>query len=156
MSVEVGDVAPNFELPDQSGNLVRSRDFQGVSALILFFYPQDYTPVCTLENKAFRDAYQEFKAHGAEVFGISADGADRHTEFCASLKLPYRLLTDKDNRVRDEFGAKGVFGRVASRVTYVIDTNGIVCDIYVNAFRAKEHVKSALAVLQQEDEAAQS
>lgn len=151
MSVEIGAAAPLFELPDQSGNLVRGQDFQGKSALILFFYPQDYTPVCTLENKAFRDAYQEFRAHGAEVLGVSSDGADRHTEFCESLNLPFRLLTDRDNRVRDEFGAKGLFGRVASRATYVIDKNGIVCHIYVNAFRAHEHVKAALAALQQEE-----
>ena len=144
--IDVGTVAPNFKLKDQDGVERQLTDYRGKSTVVLFFYPKDYTPVCTLEAKAFRDSYEEFSNVGAEVIGISADEQQSHASFCASNNLPYRLLTDTDNKVRDLYGASSFFGDIGSRVTFVVDRQGVIRSIYRSALRAKKHVQSSLEV----------
>jgi peroxiredoxin Q/BCP len=144
--IDIGIEAPNFKLIDQDGVERQLTDYRGKSTVVIFFYPKDYTPVCTLEAIAFRDSYKEFREVGAEVIGISADEPQSHASFCDSNNLPFRLLTDKNNVVRDLYGASSIFGNIGSRVTYVIDKSGIVRSIYRSALRAKKHVQASLEV----------
>ena len=81
VTVRVGEPAPDFELPSSTGQTVRLSDLRGKSEVVLFFYPKDNSPACTMEACAFRDSYEAFREAGAEVIGISADAVDSHRRF---------------------------------------------------------------------------
>ena len=103
--VGVGDVAPDFTLPSQSGEEVSLRDFMGKKrALVLFFYPKDDTPGCTKEACSFRDGYEQFEKLEAEVIGISSDSVHSHQRFAQRHSLPFILLSDKGGEVRKLYG----------------------------------------------------
>src|SRR5260370_9519634 len=102
--VRVGDLAPDFELPDQSGTPVRLGDLVGQRPVVLYFYPKDKTPGCTIEARAFRDSYGAFTDAGAEVLGVSSDSVASHRRFVASEGLPFRLLADRGGGVRGLYG----------------------------------------------------
>ncbi len=146
-SLKVGDPAPHFSLPDQENRITTLSQYLGKKDVVLFFYPKDYTPICTLESIAFRELYHQFAEANAEVLGLSSDPPESHASFCDQLKLPFRLLTDAQHRVRDQFGARTMLGTSASRVTYVIDKKGIIRGIFVNTFAAARHANDALALL---------
>ena len=96
----VGEPAPDFALPSATGETVRLSDFRGKAEVVLFFYPKDNSPACTLEACSFRDSHEAFREAGAEVIGISADPADSHRRFSERFRLPFVLLTDVDGAVR--------------------------------------------------------
>jgi peroxiredoxin Q/BCP len=149
MSVKVGDTAPDFTLSDQNGSRVSLRDFRGKKAVVLYFYPKDDTPGCTAESCGFRDQYEVFKTAGAEVIGVSGDSPQSHQQFAAKYNLPFTLLSDKDNKVRKEYGATMAFGFVPGRVTYVIDQEGVVRFVLDTMFNFQAHVEEALKTLQE-------
>lgn len=146
-NVKVGDYAPNFTLSDQSGEEVSLWDVIGKGAVVLYFYPKDDTPGCTGEACAFRDSYEVFKEAGAEVIGVSSDSADAHWRFAAKHRLPFILLSDKDKAVRKLYGVPSTFGLLPGRVTYVIDTYGVVRHIFDSQFAPQKHVSEALETL---------
>ena len=94
--VNVGDPAPDFTLPDQTGTPVRLRDVVGRKTVVLYFYPKDQTPGCTVEARAFRDSYDAFTAADAEVIGVSGDSVRSHRRFATRQGLPFLLLSDRD------------------------------------------------------------
>src|SRR5438105_4650063 len=145
--VEVGTVAPNFTLPDQTGNEVSLRDFRGQKAVVLYFYPKDNTAGCTAEACAFRDSYEVFKDAGAEVIGVSSDTADSHQGFASRYQLPFVLLSDAGGAVRKQYGIRSTLGIIPGRVTYVIDKEGVIRHIFNSQFMAAKHVDEALQVL---------
>jgi thioredoxin-dependent peroxiredoxin len=147
----VGDRVPSFELPDQSGEVVRLEDLLGKGPVVFFFYPADETPVCTREACSFRDAHEDLQRAGAQVFGISGDSVESHARFAARHKLPYRLLADVGDHVRDDvFGVpKGLLGIHAGRVTYVADGAGVIRKVFKSALQAQAHVDEALQVVQE-------
>ena len=117
--------------------------------VVLFFYPADATPGCTKEACAFRDAYSDFTAAGAAVFGLSADDAASHAAFRAAHALPFPLLVDEGDAVRDAYGVpKDFFGALKGRQTYVVGTDGVVVSAFNSQFDTDGHVKRALAALQ--------
>jgi peroxiredoxin Q/BCP len=145
--VQVGDVAPDFTLPAQSGASVSLGDFLGKKDIALYFYPKDNTSVCTAEAWAFRDSYEVFKDAGAEVIGISSDSVESHQRFAAANQLPFILLSDTDGLLRKRYGVPTAFG-LPGRVTYIIDRRGIVRHIFFSQFTSEKHVTEALQVLQ--------
>lgn len=145
--VQLGDSAPNFTLPDQSGALVSFEAFLGKMDIVLYFYPKDNTSVCSDEACAFRDSYQAFKEAGAEVLGISSDSVESHRQFAATHQLPFMLLSDAEGLIRKRYGVPTSFG-LPGRVTYVIDRQGIVRHIIFSQFTSKKHVTEALQTLQ--------
>jgi len=147
VAVGVGEPAPDFELASSTGETVRLSDFRGKSEVVLFFYPHDHSPACTLEACAFRDSYAAFQKAGAEVIGISADSADSHRRFAARFRLPFRLLSDGDGAVRARYGVPRTLGLLPGRVTYLIDREGVVRHIFSSQFRPMKHVSEALDVL---------
>ena len=146
-AVRVGDVAPDFTLPSQSGEPVRLHDFVGRQAVVLFFYPKDYTAGCTAEACAFRDNYEVLQKAGAEVIGISSDSVGEHQRFAERYRLPFTLLSDRAGAVRRLDGAQSMLGLVPGRVTYIIDRQGIVRHVFSALFDGKRHVAEALKVL---------
>lgn len=130
--MQPGDQAPNFELINQEGSKVRLDDYKG-SWLVLYFYPKDDTPGCTIEACSLRDAYSEIINVGAKVIGISKDDQQSHSKFIAKHKLNFTLLSDPDAKVINAYGAWGkkMFGREGIlRKTFIIDPNGKIQKIY--------------------------
>lgn len=142
--VQVGDVAPDFSLPDQTGTPVRLRDLLGTKSVVLYFYPKDRTPGCTVEARAFRDNYEAFAAAGAEVIGVSSDSVASHRRFARHQDLPFLLLSDRAGTVRQLYGVEQTLGILPGRVTYVIDPAGFVRHIYSSQLRVLRHPREAL------------
>ena len=143
-----GDRAPQISLADAHGVERRSEALAG-QALVLFFYPKDDTPGCTMEACAFRDSYADLQALGAEVWGVSGDDAASHRRFASKHRLPFPLLVDRGNGLRKAFGVPSVLGLLPGRVTYVIDGSGMIRHVFNNLLDGPAHRREALAVLQQ-------
>jgi peroxiredoxin Q/BCP len=142
-----GDRAPLIALPDADG-VERRSDQLGGKPLVLFFYPKDDTPGCTMEACSFRDGYGEFQALGAEVWGVSGDDAASHRRFAERHRLPFPLLVDRDNRLRQVFGVPRALGLLPGRVTYVIDGDGVIRHVFNNLLDAPAHVREARQALE--------
>ena len=135
MSIKIGDNAPNFSLKDQNGNAVSLDSFLG-KKVILFFYPKDDTPGCTVEACNFRDDFEIYEEKNAVLLGISKDGEESHRKFISKFNLPFSLLCDEDHAVAEEYGAwgeKSMYGRKYMgiiRSTIVVDTEGKVEQLF--------------------------
>lgn len=140
--VGVGDPAPDFELPDAEGRPVRLSSFRG-RPVVLYFYPADFTTVCTIEACTFRDEYTGFREAGAEVLGVSTDPPERHGRFAARHRLPFTLLSDPDDTLRPLYGV-GKQWLIPGRATFVIDPKGIVRHVFRSQWRGRRHVEEAL------------
>lgn len=148
MTIQVGDTAPDFTLPSQTGTPVSLHDFRGKKAVVLYFYPKDDTPGCTKESCAFRDQYETFKEAGAEVIGVSGDSLESHQKFAGKYNLPFLLLSDSNNYLRKLYGVPAAaFGMLPGRVTYVIDQDGVVRHIFNSMMNFQGHVSEALKTL---------
>jgi peroxiredoxin Q/BCP len=145
--IGVGAEAPDFELLDQAGHTVRLRDLRGKKPVVLYFYPKDDTPGCTKEACAFRDQYEDFLAVGAEVIGVSSDSAGSHAKFVEKYDLPFRLLSDRQGRVRKAYGVPSTLGLIPGRVTFVIDRQGVVRHVFNSQAQATRHVSESLETL---------
>src|SRR5215204_1056097 len=124
--MQVGISAPDFELPASGGKSVRLSDFRGKKTVVLYFYPKDETPGCTVEACKFRDDYEDFTAAGAEVIGVSDDSVASHESFATRHRLPFVLVSDAGGKVRGQYGVKTTFGIIKGRVTFVIDRGGVI------------------------------
>ena len=147
MKIKVGDKAPEFTLPSQDGTQVSLSDFRGKKNVIIYFYPKDDTPGCTKEACAFRDQYQIFTDGGAAVIGISGDSQESHKQFATKYNLPFTLLCDTNNKVRQLYDVPATLWILPGRVTYVIDKEGIIRHIFDSMLDFEAHVKEALKTL---------
>ena len=130
MALQIGDLAPDFTLPDQRGDAVTLSSLRG-QRVVLYFYPKDDTPGCTKEACNFRDQWSAFEQHGIAVLGISKDGASSHAKFIAKYDLPFTLLTDAEPcpvaTAFESYGLKKFMGKEymgMMRHTFVIDAEG--------------------------------
>ena len=148
MCIRVGDPAPDFTLPDQNGQSVSLSALWKQGPVVLFFYPKDFTGGCTAEVCEFRDSYEDFKAAGASVVGISSQGVDSKKAFAEKHRLPFTLVADDGGRVREQYGVKpSLLGLIMGRETYVIGRDGIVKHVFNSLTEPKKHVALALGVL---------
>ena len=147
MKLRIGDKIPSFCLKDQNGDIRTSEKLD--KALVLFFYPKDDTPGCTIEACGFRDKYDLFKILGAEVWGINNGNSQSHLEFANKNKLQYPLLCDIDNKLRENFGVPKKLGFIEGRVTYIIDSNGIIIHIFEDLLNGPAHIKEAIRALKE-------
>ena len=145
--IRVGDKAPDFTLPSQSGEPVRLRDRIGQRVVVLYFYPKDETSGCTAEACAFRDSHEVFTDAGAEVIGVSSDSVGKHAAFAGHHNLPFTLLSDAGGKVRKAYGVPAVLGFIPGRVTYVIDRDGTVRHVFNSMTNIDQHVGDALDVV---------
>ena len=134
MTLKVGDKAPAFKGMTDGGPITL-KDLKG-SAIVLYFYPKDDTPGCTLEACAFRDILPRFKKMNARVFGVSKDTLEKHENFSKKYELPFTLISDADGSICDSFGVwgeKSMYGRKymgIERATYLIDEAGVIQQIW--------------------------
>ena len=145
--VNVGDKAPNFTLPSQTGENITLSKFFGKKNIVLYFYPKDESRGCTKEACTFRDNYEVFKNLGAEVIGVSSQDVESHQSFASHHNLPFILLSDKENTVRELYSVPSTLGVLPGRVTYIIDKEGTVRHIFSSQFQPEKHIKEAIDVL---------
>jgi peroxiredoxin Q/BCP len=147
----VGDVAPDVALPDASGTIHRLADQRG-RWTVLYFYPKDDTPGCTVEACEFRDANETIVERGADVWGVSPQGAQSKRAFSEKFGLPFTLLADEDHAVADEYGSwveKQNYGKTywgVARRTFLIDPNGRVAKVWPKV-KPEGHAAEVLAAL---------
>ena len=146
MGLGVGDQLPSFTLEDQNGEERKPESVRG-RWLVLFFYPKDETPGCTAEACGFRDSHEELQQLGAQVWGVSGDDLVSHRRFAERHQLPFPLLSDSDQRLRRAFGVPKTLGLLPSRVTYVIDGQGVIRHVFNNLLDGPAHVREAMQVL---------
>ena len=152
MKVKVGDKAPDFTLLSQMGDNVTLSEYFGKKNVVLYFYPKDESPGCTREACSFRDSYEELANLGAEVLGVSGQSVQSHNSFATHHGLPFILLSDEGNAVRELYGVPSTMGILPGRVTYIIDKKGIVRHIFSSQTQAQRHVEEAKNALKKIEE----
>jgi peroxiredoxin Q/BCP len=152
---QVGSKAPDFTLVGTGGKKIGLRDFLGKKNLVLYFYPKDATPGCSMEACGFRDAYPHFEEHGTVVLGVSRDGVDSHEKFSSKHRLPFLLLSDPGAEVCSAYGVYGTksfLGRQflgIHRTTFVIDSRGTIRGVFPKV-KVREHAQEVLQFIRRE------
>jgi peroxiredoxin Q/BCP len=142
-----GQTAPDMTLKDQRGDLRKLSEMWKKGPVVLYFYPKDETSGCTAQACSFRDAYATFKDAGAEVVGVSTDGVESHASFATHHRLPFVLLADMDGALKNAFGVKKTLGFIPGRITFVIDSGGVIRHVFDSQLRPTAHVGEALDVV---------
>lgn len=146
--LKIGDKMPEFEVVDQDGNVVSSKDFIGKKTIV-YFYPKDNTPGCTAEACNLRDNYEALKAQGYNVVGVSKDSAASHRKFIDKFDLPFTLLSDKSTQMLQDFGAWGekkMCGKTCVgtlRRTFIFNEEGVLERI-IEKVDTKDHAAQIL------------
>ncbi|MCD8179114.1 MAG: thioredoxin-dependent thiol peroxidase [Tannerellaceae bacterium] len=150
MALQVGDKVPEVLGTDQNGNEIRLSDYKG-KKLVLYFYPKDNTSGCTAQACSLRDGYEELRATGYEVVGVSKDSAKSHQGFISKQELPFNLIADTDTTLQQTFGVwaeKSMYGRKymgTNRTTFIINEEGIVEKIIgPKEVKTKDHANQIL------------
>ena len=147
--VPVGTKAPDFTTVADDGTRVSLASLRG-QVVVLFFYPKDSTPTCTVEACEFRDAWPDFAGEDVVVFGVSPDSVASHQKFRQKHRFPFRLLADEDHAIATAYGVwapKKLFGHAflgIRRTTFVIDRSGVIREVFEKV-RARGHAKAVLA-----------
>lgn len=147
MSLKVGDKLPSFKGQTAEGP-ISANDLKG-SNTIIYFYPKDDTPGCTIEACAFRDNLPKFKKMNAKVFGVSKDDLKSHAKFSEKFELPFTLISDEDGSICESFGTwveKKNYGKTymgIERATYLADDKGVIRQIWRNV-KAAGHAEEVL------------
>ena len=149
LNLSVGETAPDFSLVDQNGKtFTRSKNKK---PLVVYFYPADSTPGCTVQAKEFQKEIQSIrKQYKADVVGISGQGAESKQKFASELGLDFSILADEGDAVRKAFSVpKAAFGFLPGRVTYVLDKDGVCTSVYDNLTDAASHIQAAKTALEE-------
>ena len=140
-----GDLAPAINARDENGEMITLEEYRG-KKVVLYFYPKDNTPGCTAEACDLRDNYSQFIEQGFEIIGVSADSEKSHSKFKSKYDLPFRLISDVDRKVLQDYGAWGekkMYGKSylgILRRTFIINEEGYVEKI-IEKVKTKEHSK---------------
>ena len=151
MSIKPGGKLPEFKLPANGGREVSLKDYKG-KKLVVYFYPRDNTPGCTLEGQEFTALYKEFTKAGADIVGVSKDSVKSHDNFCAKFGFPYTLLSDADGKLCDAFGAiveKSMYGKKymgIERSTFLVDAKGVLRQEW-RKVKVNGHAEAVLAAV---------
>jgi len=141
---QVGQKAPNVTLPSQDGSKVSLKDFRG-KWVVLYFYPKDNTPGCTIEAHNFQRDLSKYQEKNAVILGVSVDSSASHLDFCTRQSLTFRLLADTERKVTAEYGSLRESG-VAARNTFLIDPKGKIVKVWTGV-KPSEHSEDVLATL---------
>ncbi len=146
-----GDKAPDFKAKNQSGKEIKLSDYSG-KKVVLYFYPKDDTPGCTVEACNLRDNYKMLQKKGFVILGVSPDSESSHTKFSGKFDLPFDLLADTEKHILNKYGAWGIkkmYGKAYEgvlRTTYVIDENGLIEKVFKKV-DTKNHTEQILQAL---------
>lgn len=153
MSLSVGDKAPDFDVTSSNGKRIKLSELAGKKNVVLYFYPGDFTPVCTKETCGFRDMHEDLASKDTEIIGVSVDSDESHRKFAEEYKVPFELVSDEEKKIAKLYGATGflrdLIGK-AKRKTFVIGKDGRIAAILESELRASKHldgVRDALAKL---------
>ena len=146
--LNVGDIAPDFELMNERGEMVTLEDLVADESLILYFYPADFTPLCTAEACSIRDMHDDIVDVGIKVVGISPQSERTHRRFKEQFNIPFPLLFDKNKKVIRAFGVDGPMGFGVRRATFLISKekkieNRVVSDLFVGSHT--QFIREAIA-----------
>ncbi|MCF6223148.1 MAG: thioredoxin-dependent thiol peroxidase [Flavobacteriaceae bacterium] len=148
ISLKVGDKAPEFEVKNQKGTLIKLKDYMGLK-VVLFFYPKASTPGCTIEARNLSENYNNFVKKGYEIIGVSADSEKRQLNFCVKNELPYNLLADEEKSIINAYGVWGpkkFMGKEYDgihRTTFIINAKGFIENI-ITKVKTKAHTSQIL------------
>lgn len=148
MTIEIGQIAPDFSAKDQNGDTITLSQFKG-NKVVLYFYPRDNTPGCTAQACDLRDNYQALLDQGFVVLGVSTDTEKKHQNFIEKYDLPFPLIADTEKEVHELYNTwqlKKFMGRESMgtvRTTFIIDENGVVSDI-ISKVKTKVHAEQIL------------
>ena len=145
MPLRVGDKAPDFTGISDSGEKITLSEKLKEGPVVLYFYPKDETPGCVAEACAFRDRWEDVRKLGATILGVSSDSAESHKKFKANRNLQFTLSADEDKQIRKAYGATGTL--IPPRITFVIDKQGTIREVYNSQLNASNHVEVALKSL---------
>jgi thioredoxin-dependent peroxiredoxin len=151
MALKVGQPAPDFTVTAADGRELKLADFRGKKNVVLYFYPADFTAVCTKETCGFRDSYEDLASKDTEVIGVSVDDDASHRKFAEKYKVPFALVSDPQRALSEKFGATGglldLVMKKSRRITYVIDKQGVIKGVFQGELSADKHVKGAKGVI---------
>ena len=151
MPIEANVIAPDFNLPDETGKLHKLFEYRG-KPVLLYFYPADDTPGCTTEACNFRDDYSAYQKAGVVILGVSPDSPESHAKFKAKYHLPFTLLADEGHKVHDLYGVWGLkksYGRESFgvlRTSFLISPDGKIKKVFEQV-KPAEHSPEVLAAL---------
>ena len=134
---------PEFNLYDDKRKFITEENLNGKWSVI-FFYPKDESPGCTLQSCSFRDKYEEFKELGVQIFGVSSDSVSSHRKFKEKYNLQYSLLSDKGSIIAKNLRLKKNLGLIAARVTLIINPEGLIIYAHTSQLGVMGHVRKAL------------
>ncbi|MBO0888901.1 peroxiredoxin [Candidatus Bathyarchaeota archaeon] len=143
--IQNGMKAPDFTAQVTSGKTIRLKDYSG-KKLVLYFYPKDDTPGCTVEACGLRDEYQKIRELGAEVLGVSVDDTESHQKFTSKFNLPFQLVADPNKEITKAYGVLNEKSNMAKRVTLIIDKQGNIAKIF-ETVKPDRHPQEVLEAL---------
>lgn len=141
MMLNIGDIAPDFVLKNEAGDEVSLDDLLLKGPLILYFYPADFTSICTAEACEIRDRYEDIRAVNANVVGVSPQGESSHRRFRSRYNLPFPLLDDRRKTVIKAYGVNGPLGMGVRRVTFLINQDKTIAQRVLADFAVKHHIQ---------------
>ena len=153
-TLKAGDSAPDFNSIDQDGNNVSLKDFLNHDWLVIYFYPHDMTPTCTVQACNLRDGWSDLEKSGVNVLGVSEDSEKKHQKFISRHDLPFSLLADSSHEVMKAYqvwGPKKFMGRISDathRTTFIIDKTGIIRHV-IHPVKSKKHTEEILDVIRE-------
>jgi len=151
--LKIGDLAPDFDVVAHNGQRLVLADYREKKNVVLYFYPKDFTAVCTQEACGFQDMYAELTGKDTEVIGVSVDDEESHGRFAKKHGVGFPLVSDPKKELATKYGAKGFLSDLmggTKRITFVIDKQGKIAGIFDSQIRAGQHlkgVKEAVAAL---------
>jgi peroxiredoxin Q/BCP len=151
MSLSVGQKAPGFDVVSSAGKALKLSELEGKKNVVLYFYPGDFTPICTKETCGFRDMYADLASKDTEVIGVSVDSNESHQKFAAEYKLDFALVSDGNRELAKAYGATSFLGNIlgkTARMTFVIDKRGQIAGIFQGELSASKHVEGVRALIQ--------
>lgn len=152
MALKIGTPAPDFTLPStERDTFTLSKDMAG-KPCILFFYPKDFSKVCTKEACEFRDHFADFRGLDVTVIGISRDDIDTHRRFKQQYNLPFELLSDASGEVCKKYDALVPILGIPKRITYLLDASHKIVAAYQEFFGARQHIETMLEELKKQED----